>query len=163
VEPVVAEARSRARGISAGDLAARLAAARPPLVIHVEPSDRFAAGHVPGARWLSRSWLEIRIAELAPDKAAPIVVTDDDGADAPLAAATLAELGYTEVSALGGGMAAWRKEGRALEQGLSGVVRPPDDVVPAGPDRSYADMINYLRWEEKLGHKYAPPAHPSRS
>jgi hypothetical protein len=30
--------------------------------------------------------------------------------------------------------------------------------VPAGPDRSYADMINYLRWEEKLGHKYAPPA-----
>ena len=36
-------------------------------------------------------------------------------------------------------------------------MRAPDDVVPAGPDRSYADMINYLRWEERLGHKYAPP------
>jgi hypothetical protein len=36
------------------------------------------------------------------------------------------------------------------------VLRIPDDVVPAGPDRSYADMINYLRWEERLGHKYAP-------
>jgi hypothetical protein len=34
-------------------------------------------------------------------------------------------------------------------------MRPPDDVVPAGPDRGYADMINYLRWEERLGHKYA--------
>jgi hypothetical protein len=22
-------------------------------------------------------------------------------------------------------------------------------------------MINYLRWEEKLGHKYAPPGHAS--
>jgi 3-mercaptopyruvate sulfurtransferase SseA len=73
-----------------------------------------------------------------------------------LAAATLLELGYADVSALGGGTAAWRQESRPLEQGLAGVMRPPDDVVPAGPDRGYADMINYLRWEEKLGHKYAP-------
>ena len=26
--------------------------------------------------------------------------------------------------------------------------------VPAGPERSYADMIEYLRWEEALGKKY---------
>jgi hypothetical protein len=31
---------------------------------------------------------------------------------------------------------------------------PPADVVPAGPDRNYADMMNYLRWEEALGEKY---------
>ncbi len=85
---------------------------------------------------------------------APLVVTDEDGHDAVLAAATLEELGYRDVAALAGGSEAWRKEGRPLEQGLTGVMRPPDDVVPAGPDRSYADMINYLRWEEKLGHKY---------
>jgi len=71
-----------------------------------------------------------------------------------LAAATLMELGYRDVAALAGGSEAWRKEGRPLESGLTGVTRTPDDVVPAGPDRSYADMINYLRWEEKLGHKY---------
>ena len=29
-----------------------------------------------------------------------------------------------------------------------------DDIVPAGPDRSYADMVEYLRWEEALGKKY---------
>jgi 3-mercaptopyruvate sulfurtransferase SseA len=86
------------------------------------------------------------------------VVTDDDGQDAPLAAATLLDLGYRDVAALTGGTEAWRREGRPLEQGLTGVVRPPDDVVPAGPDRGYADMINYLRWEEKLGQKYAGPA-----
>jgi 3-mercaptopyruvate sulfurtransferase SseA len=65
-------------------------------------------------------------------------------------------MGYKDVVTLAAGTQAWRKDGRPLEQGLSGVVRPPDDVVPAGPDRSYADMINYLRWEERLGHKYAP-------
>ena len=155
VEPLVAEALARVRTIPAAELASRLASARPPVVLHVEPSDRFAAGHVPGARWLSRSWLELRIAEVAADTQAPIVVTDDDGHDAGLAAATLLELGYADVAALAGGMTAWRADGRAVERGLTGVLRPPDDVVAAGPERSYADMINYLRWEEKLGHKYA--------
>ena len=156
VEPLVAAARERVRQVAPSALAALLASSRPPVVLNVETSDRFAAGHVPGARWLSRSWLELRLAELAADKNAPLVVTDEDGHDAVLAAATIGDLGYKDVAALAGGMEAWRKEGRPVEQGLTGVMRPPDDVVPAGPDRGYADMINYLRWEEKLGHKYAP-------
>ena len=155
VEPLVAEARARARRVSPAELAARLASARPPLVLHVDPSDRFAAGHVPGACWLPRGWLELRVAALAGDPTAPIVVTDEDGDDAVLAAATLRELGYRDVAALSGGTAAWRTEGRPLEAGLTGVLAAPDDVVPAGPDRSFADMINYLRWEERLGQKYA--------
>jgi rhodanese-related sulfurtransferase len=156
VEALVTKARARVRQIPPAELARLLSSGRPPLVLFVDPSDRFAAGHVPGARWLSRSWLELRIGELASDRATPIVVTDDEGEDAILAAATLMDEGYGDVAALAGGTAAWRKSGGTVEQGLAGVLRPPDDVVPAGPDRSYADMINYLRWEERLGHKYAP-------
>jgi rhodanese-related sulfurtransferase len=155
-EPLIAEARARVRQVAPAELAARLASARPPVVLCVDPSDRFAAGHVPGARWLPRGWLELRIAEAAADTGGPIAVTDEDGTDAVLAAATLMEMGYADVVALAGGIDAWRRDGKPLEQGLTGVMRPPDDVVPAGPDRSYADMINYLRWEERLGHKYAP-------
>ncbi len=158
VEAVVAEARARVRQVATSELASRVGSKSPPLTIDVDPSDRFAAGHVPAARWVPRGWLELRIAEVAPDPGAPIVVTDGDGGDAVLAAATLMELGYRDVVALAGGVEAWRREGRPVEQGLTGVVRPPDDVVPAGPDRSFADMINYLRWEERLGHKYAPTA-----
>jgi rhodanese-related sulfurtransferase len=155
IEPVVAEARARVRTLAPAELAARLASGRPPVTLHVDPSDRFAAGHVPGARWLPRGWLELRVGELVPDLAAPVVVTDEDGHDAVLGAAALLDLGYEDVAALAGGTAAWQRENRPLEQGLTGVLRPPDDVVPAGPDRGYADMINYLRWEERLGHKYA--------
>ena len=148
------EAVQSTRAVSPPDLCVALADERAPTVLFVETSRAFAAGHVPGARWLPRGWLELRIGELVPDRATPVVATDEDGRQAPLAAATLAELGYADVAHLAGGMVAWRSAGRPVEQGLSGVMEPPDDVVPAGPERSYADMIHYLRWEEALGRKY---------
>ncbi len=151
----LSEAKERARPIAPRDLQDALASGQPPLVLFVDPSNEFAAGHVPGARWIPRGSLELQIAALAPDTSAPLVLTDGDGLGARLSVATLQELGYRSVSALQGGMDAWRAAGLPVEQGLSGVMRTPNDVVPAGPDRGSADMINYLRWEEELGRKYA--------
>ncbi len=147
------EAMRRARMLSPHELQASLGDLRP-AVIFVGTSRDFADAHVPGARWLSRSWLELEISALAPDVTGPVVVTDADGRSAPLAAATLRDMGYAGVAYLHGGMAAWREAGLPVEQGLAGVMTPPEDVVPAGPERPYHDMVNYLRWEEALGVKY---------
>jgi rhodanese-related sulfurtransferase len=147
--------RERVRSIEPAALAGLLKTPGPPIVLHVGTSQEFAAGgHVPGSQWVPRGWLETRIERLAPDWTEPIVVTDPVGTDAILAAATLLDLGYHDVAALAGGVGAWVAAGLELERGLSGVLSPPDDLVPAGPDRSYADMIEYLRWEEALGKKY---------
>jgi len=100
--------------------------------------------------------MELWISDIVPSKTTPIVVTCADGRGSALAAVTLGELGYQNVAILDGGMAAWQTAGLPLEKGLTGVMAPPTDVVPAGPDRNFADMQNYLRWEEALGHKYAP-------
>jgi rhodanese-related sulfurtransferase len=135
----------------------QLQASRPPVVIFVDTSQDFARGHVPGAHWVPRGWLEFRIGDLVPSKDTAITVTCSNGLSSTLAGATLGELGYRDVSVLNGGMAAWQRVGFAVEKGLSGVMAPPTDVVLSGPDRSYADMMNYLRWEEALGHKYAAP------
>jgi rhodanese-related sulfurtransferase len=148
------DAQARVRMIDASALDALLRTPGPPVVLHVGTSREFAAGHVPGSRWVPRGWLEPRIESLVPDWTEPIVVTDPDGVDAVLAAATLLDLGYHDVSGLAGGTRGWTATGLGLERGLSDVMEPPDDVVPAGPDRSYADMIEYLRWEEALGKKY---------
>ena len=128
----------------------------PAVTIFVDTSADFAAGHVPGSHWVLRSWLELQIGELVPDLETPIVVICRDGRNSVLAAATLKGMGYANVSALEGGMAAWvAEEDMPVETGLTGVMSPPTDLVASGPDRNYADMMNYLRWETALGEKYA--------
>lgn len=144
------QARSAVKVVSARELPGSSA------VIFVDTSQDFARGHVPGARWVPRGWLELWINDIVPAKTTPVVVTCSDGRSSVLAGATLKELAYQDVSVVEGGMAAWQKAGRPVEKGLSGVMAPPTDVVLAGPDRNFADMQNYLRWEEALGRKYAP-------
>jgi rhodanese-related sulfurtransferase len=145
-----AAALAQARLVAPAGLARSLQEA--PSVLFIGTSDEFAEAHVPGSRWLSRSWLELRITEVAPVKQAPLVVTCAGGVGSVLAAATLRDLGYSDVSVLEGGLAAWRLEGLPVETGLTGLTQAPDDVLPVR--RSYAEMLNYLRWEEELGHKY---------
>jgi rhodanese-related sulfurtransferase len=132
--------------------------AKPPVVIFVDTSQDFARGHIPGAHWVPRGWLELWIGTIVPARDTPMAVTGSDGRNAILAGATLKELGYQDVAVLEGGMAAWQQAGLVVERGLSGVMNPPTDVVLSGPDRNFADMMNYLRWEEALGYKYAPRA-----
>ena len=146
------DARARTKAVSPQAAASMTATT----TIFVGTSTEFADGHVPGARWTPRGWLEFAIADVAPDKSAPVLVTCANGIDSALAGATLAEMGYSDVSVLDGGMKAWRSEGLDVETGLSGVMTPPTDVVVMGPHRSYADTIHYLRWETELGHKYTP-------
>jgi len=151
------EARGKVKSISPRELQA----SPPAAVIFVDTSQDFSRGHVPGARWVPRGWLELWIGDIVPSKSTPIAVTCADGRGATLAGATLRELGYQSVSVLDGGMSGWQKAGLPVEKGLSGVMAPPTDVVPAGPDRNFADMQNYLRWEEALGYKYAPAHRPA--
>ena len=133
-----------------------LHASLPAAAIFVDTSQDFARGHVPGARWVPRGWLELWIGDIIPSKETPLTVTCHDGRSSVLAGVTLKELGYPHISVLDGGMVAWQKAGLPVEKGLSGVMAPPTDLVLSGPDRNFADMQNYLRWEEALGYKYAP-------
>ncbi len=142
-----------ARSLSAADLANALDDVA---LVHVGLSAEFAQAHIPTASWVPRGWLEFRIADAAPDKSAPVAaICADGGAQAALAAATLTEMGYANAAYLEGGMEAWIASGGAVEQGLSGVMSPPNDTLASGAERSFADMVNYLRWEEELGRKYA--------
>ncbi|GIX49288.1 MAG: sulfurtransferase [Candidatus Tectimicrobiota bacterium] len=149
-----AEARARVTCLTATALQEHLQRTPTAHILFVGTSREFSRAHLPGARWLLRSWLELDLPAVAPDKATPLVLTCADGYQAVLAAATLEALGYRQVVVLDGGMQAWQQAGLPVEQGLSGVMAPPNDVLPMGTERSWAEAIHYLQWEEDLGAKY---------
>ncbi len=149
-----AEALGRCDLISAQALNDELQGPEGPRVIYVGASDRFAGAHVPGSTWAPRGDLELLIGERVPDRSASVVVTCADGVGSVLAADALAGLGYGSVRVLEGGVDAWSVAGLPVEQGLTGVMIPPNDVVYSGTHRSIAAGINYLRWETELGFKY---------
>ena len=160
-EPTVAglaDASAKVSLISPQELQEELQKSGDRATIHVDTSQEFSRGHIPGARWVPRGWLELQIGEAVPAKDTPVAVTCSQGQLSILAASTLSQMGYRNVSVLDGGMAAWLKAGLAVETGLSGITRPPTDLVYSGPDRNYADMMNYLRWETALGEKYQSAA-----
>jgi rhodanese-related sulfurtransferase len=149
-----AEARAQVELLTPQALQTRLQGSQAPVVLFVDTSRDFSAGHIPGAHWVPRGWLELRIAEVAPARDTALVVTCTNGLNSALAGATLKGMGYQRVAVLTDGMQAWRKAGLPVERGLSGVMSPPHDVLVMGTDRTWADAIHYLRWEEELGKKY---------
>ena len=121
------------------------------LVLDVGTSVDFESAHVPGARWLSRGWIECVLPEQFGDRGQRIVVSCPDGRQSVFAARTLMEMGYAEVAVLDGGVRAWSAAGFATEQGLSDCLAPPNDVVWSPSIRgTKEDMRRYLEWELKL-------------
>ncbi len=76
-------------------------------------------GHIPGATFLPRRMIELRIRELLPAPNTRIVIYDDGGDDsrAGYAAKTLTGFGYENVSVLQGGLNAWQAAGHEMATG----------------------------------------------
>ena len=88
-------------------------------VFDVRERGEYNDRQIPGTISLPRSQIEFRIHQLVPDFGVVVVVYDDADGRAPLAANTLTQLGYTQVSTLDGGLARWRSEGRPTVSGVN--------------------------------------------
>jgi rhodanese-related sulfurtransferase len=115
------------------------------VVIDVDTSTTYEAGHIPGAWFAIRS----RLASLAPalSKAREVVVTSGDGALAQLAAVDLASKVPVPVRALEGGTRAWQAEGHALTVEPMWAHVPEDEWRPPQTDQ---EVREYFQWELDL-------------
>lgn len=101
-------------------------------LIHVLPEEHFACAHLPGAinACVYETIFPSKVAELIPDKNAPLIVygAGGDSLDATTAAEKLTKAGYTDVAAFTGGIAEWKQNNLPLE----GTHAEPGTETPSG-------------------------------
>jgi rhodanese-related sulfurtransferase len=105
--------------ISCEDLARLMNSEQRFAVFDVRERGEYNQCQIPHTTSLPRSQIEFRIAELVPDREVQLIVYDEGGARASLAAPTLAGLGYQRVVVLGGGLGAWQSKGRPTSSGVN--------------------------------------------
>ncbi len=86
-------------------------------LIDVREPGEYNSTHIPDSSLIPRRLLEYQMFEAVPIKSVPVVLCDDDGRRATLAAATLESMGYTRVSLLEGGINQWTTQSYPTEWG----------------------------------------------
>ncbi len=80
-------------------------------VLDVREREEYREGHLEGAIPLPRGFLEMRVEETLPDKTQPVIAYCAGGVRSLIAARTMKELGYENVSSMAGGYTAWKNAG----------------------------------------------------
>ena len=138
-----------------------LQASQPPLVLYVDTSQDFGPSMCLNAS-LGRGWLECQIGDLVPPRI-PIAVTSHDGRRLPWPAPPCKSWAIS-TSRCWRGACRWQRAGPG-RRGPVGVMRL-NRRGAFGPDRTYAEMMHYLRWEtvwENMPHTRSNTPVTSRS
>ncbi|HXF60881.1 MAG TPA: rhodanese-like domain-containing protein, partial [Caldilineaceae bacterium] len=110
-DQLVQLAKREIQEISPQELKARLDAGEALTVVDIRERDEFIQGHLPGATFIPRGFLELQIEQHQPDRDQPVVVYCAGGVRSALAARNLKEMGYTNVISLIGGFNGWKNSG----------------------------------------------------
>lgn len=119
-QQLVAAARRDVESLAVGDFAREVERGDAVVVDLREHDERVASGTIRGAVAIPRGMLEFRADPTSPyhdDRLAPdrrVLLHCASGGRSALAARSLAELGYTDVAHLDGGMNAWLEAGQPV-------------------------------------------------
>jgi len=100
-------------------------------LLDVRQEAAFATGHPLFAANMAHDRIAIEAAVRLPRKDAPIVLYDDSEGFVASAAAQLGDIGYTNVRALAGGLAAWRAVGYEIFQDVNSYAKAFGELVEA--------------------------------
>jgi len=111
-QQVLKQVKSQIREASIDEVRER----KPQVLIDVREGDEYDEGFIPGAIWIPRGKLELRIEDAVPDRDADIVVYCAGGNRSAFAARSLGELGYSRVASMAGGYSAWKRANLPTEK-----------------------------------------------
>lgn len=110
-----AQTRASIEEVTPEDVQARLDRGERFRLLDVREGEEVSTGILPGAAYLSRAHFESRVEDVLPDKDADVVVYCQSGVRSAFSVKTLAELGYTKVSSMKGGINRWKDLGYPTE------------------------------------------------
>ena len=111
---MIAEAKQRIREVSPADGIALHEREKDVVFLDVRDQPEVNLGRIPGAVHVSRGNLETKI-EAAVPRDARVVIYCASGNRSALAAVTMQEMGYADVSSLAGGIKGWAAQGGTVE------------------------------------------------
>jgi len=114
-QDLLAAAREVISEVEPSEVAPRVAEGAGPLIIDVRETGEWDQGHLPGAVHIPRGFLESRVAGVAHDLDHELLISCASGQRSLLAAVTLRDMGYTNVSNLAGGFARWKQNNHPVE------------------------------------------------
>jgi molybdopterin/thiamine biosynthesis adenylyltransferase/rhodanese-related sulfurtransferase len=112
---LIADVRKHTKQVSLEELKRRIESGEKMTLVDVREKDEWRAGYIPGALSLPRGFLEIQAEQKLPDKNAHIALYCAGGTRSALAAATLQQLGYTNVETANPGFVRWKDLGFPVE------------------------------------------------
>jgi rhodanese-related sulfurtransferase len=153
-EPLGLSEAKKAAHLLTSDEARAWSQAPSVFILDVGSSADYESGHMPGAHWISRGWLELKIERAVPDKTKTILISCSDGKQSIFAARTFKNLGYKSCGVVDGGVKAWTAAGFPTEKGLTSCLCEANDVVVSPSIKGdKAAMRRYLDWEIELEKK----------
>jgi adenylyltransferase/sulfurtransferase len=114
-DQLVQLAKNEIQEISPQELRLRLDAREDLTLVDVREREEFVQGHLPGAVFIPRGYLELQIEQHQPDRDKPLVIYCAGGIRSALAARNLKEMGYTNAISLVGGFNSWKNAGYAFQ------------------------------------------------
>ena len=116
---LIAEAKRNFSEVAPEVLAARILAEPELVLIDVREAEERQLGSIAGAKFMPRGNLEIQIEALVLHRNSPLVIFCAGGNRSILAVATLAQMGYENVTSLAGGFSRWSANGLPVESASS--------------------------------------------
>jgi len=114
-QSLLKDVKAQITEVQPAEVQAAQANGKRPVMIDVREQDEYTQGFIPGSKWIPRGFLELRIEDAVPERDTPVVIYCAGGTRSALAAKSLKELGYSNVSSMAGGFAAWKRNGLTWE------------------------------------------------
>jgi sulfur-carrier protein adenylyltransferase/sulfurtransferase len=108
---IMSEARQLVPELSPTEVKQKLDRGETPVLLDVREKEEYRDGHLEGALSLPRGFLEIRVEEAVPDRSTAIIAYCAGGTRSLIAARTLREMGYENVTSMSEGFTGWKNAG----------------------------------------------------